>query len=60
MIVPRTAAVVTCARALNALHKTSIKTASNEMITRELLNDSFEFENRIFIRLPFEEIFAQK
>src|SRR2546427_13235426 len=57
---PRTEAVITCARAGNAAHRTSARTASSEIITRELPDDSFALKNRIFIRLPLEEIFARK
>src|SRR5258707_138963 len=58
--VPRTSAVVTCARAPIALQSASASTASSETTTRKLPDDSFVFKNRIFIRLPLEEIFAQK
>src|SRR5712692_1815997 len=57
---PRTEAVITCACAVKAVEKTSARTASSETTTRKLMNDSFVFKNRIFIRLPLEEIFARK
>src|SRR6266851_4375110 len=57
---PRTAAVVTCARAVKAAQRTSPRTASSEKIARDLHIDSFKFKNRIFIRLPLEEIFARE
>src|SRR5947207_6795353 len=58
--VPRTDAVVTCARAPNALHRTSARPASTTKIERNLPNSLFEFKRSVFIRLPLEEIFARK
>jgi len=51
---------VFCARAVKAVQRASASTASSEFTARKLPDDSFVFENRIFILLPLEEIFAQK
>src|SRR6266436_2767212 len=58
--VPRTEAVKFCARAAREVPRMSVRTTSSEKITRDLQIDSFTFKNRIFIRLPLEEIFARR
>src|SRR5258708_3139286 len=58
--VPRMEPVKFCARAAREVQRMSARTTSSERITRDLHVDSLAFKNRIFIRLPLEEIFRKK
>src|SRR6267378_104341 len=58
--VPRTEAVMFCARAAREVPRVSARTASSEKITRDLQIDSFTFKNRIFIRLPSRRYLRKK
>src|SRR5258706_6546258 len=54
--VPRTEPVKFCARVAREVLRMSARTTSSEKLSRDLHVDSFTFKNRIFIRLPLEEI----
>src|ERR1700693_4984848 len=60
VMVPRMEAVTTCARAATEVQRRSATRVSREPIMRHVAFALLEFENRMFMRLPLEEIWVRE